>query len=60
MAEYGDARFAAKTWHDCRACFSFSPSCLLGLACVHSLLAGEMIWNPFRRKKVVVKMNKAQ
>ena len=60
MAEYGDARFAAKTWHDWSGLLFFFPICLLGLACVHSLLAGEMIWNPFRRKKVVVKMNKAQ
>ena len=60
MAEYGDARFAAKTWHDWSGLLFFFPICLLGLACVQSLLAGEMIWNPFRRKKVVVKMNKAQ
>lgn len=60
MAEYGDARFAAKTWHDWSGMLFFFPICLLGLACVHSLLAGEMIWKPSRRRKVVVKMNKAQ
>lgn len=59
MAEYGDAQFAARTWHDWSGLLFFFPICLLGLACVHSLLAGEMIWRPSRRKKVVVKMNKA-
>lgn len=60
MAEYGDAQFAAKTWHDWSGLLFFFPICLLGLACVHSLLAGEMIWKPSRRKKVVVKINQAK
>lgn len=60
MAEYGDAQFAAKTWHDWSGLLFFFPICLLGLACIHSLLAGEMIWKPSRRRKVVVKMNKKQ
>ena len=31
----------------------------IGLAAVHSLLAGELIWKPSQRKKLVVKMNKS-
>lgn len=57
MAEYGDPTFAAKTWHDWSGLLFFFPSCLLGLAVIHSLLAGELIWKPSRRKKLVVKMN---
>lgn len=30
MAEYGDARFAAKTWHDWSGLLFFFPICLLG------------------------------
>lgn len=60
LAEYGDPEFAAKTWHDWSGLLFFFPICLLGLAAVHSLLAGELIWKPSRRKKLVVKMNKSQ
>ena len=47
------------TWHDWSGLLFFFPICLLGLAAVHSLLAGELIWKPSRRKKLVVKMNKS-
>lgn len=60
LAEYGDAQFASKTWHDWSGLLFFFPICLVGLAAVHSLLAGEMIWRPSKRKKLVVKINKAQ
>ncbi|MCC8147527.1 exosortase/archaeosortase family protein [Akkermansia sp.] len=60
LAEYGDAQFAAKTWHDWSGLLFFFPICLVGLAVTHSLLAGEMIWKPSRRKKLVVKINKSQ
>lgn len=41
------------------ACCFFFPISLFGLAAVHSLLAGELIWKPSQRKKLVVKMNKS-
>ncbi len=59
LAEYGNPEFAAKTWHDWSGLLFFFPICLLGLAAVHSLLAGELIWRPSRRRKLVVKTNKS-
>ncbi|HBN16915.1 MAG TPA: hypothetical protein DD422_02570 [Akkermansia sp.] len=59
MAEYGDPEFASKTWHDWSGLLFFFPISLFGLAAVHSLLAGELIWKPSQRKKLVVKMNKS-
>ena len=59
MAEYGNPEFASKTWHDWSGLLFFFPISLFGLAAVHSLLAGELIWKPSQRKKLVVKMNKS-
>lgn len=59
LAEYGNPEFAAKTWHDWSGLLFFFPICLLGLATVHSLLAGELVWGPSRRRKLVVKTNKS-
>lgn len=60
IAEYGDAQFASRTWHDWSGLLFFFPICLLGMACIHSLLAGELIWRPSKRKKVVVTINQAE
>lgn len=60
IAEYGDAQFASRTWHDWSGLLFFFPICLLGLVVIHSLLAGELIWRPAQRKKAVIKINKAQ
>lgn len=47
----GTPSLPAKTWHDWSGLLFFFPICLLGLAAVHSLLAGELIWKPSRQQK---------
>ena len=55
-AEYVDASFAGKTWHDWSGLLFFFPASLVGLTVLHGLLAGEI---PFlKKRRVVVRTNR--
>lgn len=52
-AEYVSEAFAGKTWHDWSGLIFFFPACLVMLATLHGLLAGEI---PFlKRRKVIIR-----
>lgn len=58
FAEYVNPAFAGKTWHDWSGLLFFFPATLIGLAVLHSLLAGEI---PFLRKRnVIIRKNDTQ
>ncbi|MEP2777033.1 MAG: exosortase/archaeosortase family protein [Luteolibacter sp.] len=55
IAEYGDAEWAAGTWHDWSGLLLFYPFSLLLLLVVHSLFEGGLPWKRGNRRKVIRK-----
>ena len=58
IAEYGDADWAANTWHDWSGLLLFYPISLFLLLCLHSLLEGGIPWRRGQRRalrRVVVR-----
>lgn len=52
LAEYGNAQWAAGTWHDWSGLLLFYPFSLLLLLGLHSLLDGGLPWKAARRRQL--------
>ena len=52
IAEYGDAQWAASTWHDWSGLLFFYPISLLLLLGIHSLLEGGLPWKAAKRRQL--------
>ncbi len=52
IAEYGNARWAAGTWHDWSGLLLFYPFSLLLLLFIHSVLEGGLPWKKAGRREV--------
>jgi len=52
IAEYGDAEWAATTWHDWSGLLFFYPLSLILLLCLHSVLEGGVPWRAGRRRQL--------
>lgn len=52
IAEYGNAQWAATTWHDWSGLFLFYPISLLLLLGLHSLLEGGLPWKARKRRQL--------
>jgi exosortase len=52
MAEYGNAEWAASTWHDWSSLLLFYPFSLFLLLVLHSLLEGGLPWKSKKRREV--------
>ena len=55
IAEYGDAEWAAGTWHDWSGLLLFYPFSLILLLVVHSLFEGGLPWKKGNRRQVTRK-----
>ncbi|MGJ8642757.1 MAG: exosortase/archaeosortase family protein [Luteolibacter sp.] len=55
IAEYGDAKWAAGTWHDWSGLLLFYPFSLALLLIVHSVFEGGLPWKKSQRRKLVRK-----
>lgn len=58
IAEYGNAEWAANTWHDWSGLLFFYPISLFLLLCIHSLLEGGLPWKRAKKRalrRVVVR-----
>lgn len=54
IAEYGDAEWAAGTWHDWSGLLLFYPFSLFLLLCLHSILVGGLPWSERRKRKLEI------
>ena len=54
-AEYINANFAGKTWHDWSGLLLFFPASLICLAILHGLLAGEIFF--LKKRRVITRTN---
>jgi exosortase len=52
IAEYGDAKWAATTWHDWSGLLLFYPFSLLLLLAIHSVLEGGLPWKQANRRQL--------
>jgi exosortase len=52
IAEYGDAQWAATTWHDWSGLLLFYPFSLLLLLVIHSTLEGGLPWKANQRRQL--------
>lgn len=52
IAEYGDAQWAATTWHDWSGLLLFYPFSLLLLLAIHSTLEGGLPWKANQRRQL--------
>jgi exosortase/archaeosortase family protein len=52
IAEYGDDRWAATTWHDWSGLLLFYPFSLMLLLVIHSLLEGGLPWKTSQRRRL--------
>ncbi len=52
IAEYGDADWAATTWHDWSGLLLFYPFSLLLLLAIHSVLEGGLPWRQAKRREL--------
>ncbi|HEX7261915.1 MAG TPA: exosortase/archaeosortase family protein [Luteolibacter sp.] len=52
IAEYGDAKWAATTWHDWSGLLLFYPFSLLLLLTIHSVLEGGLPWKRGNRREL--------
>ncbi len=52
IAEYGDADWAANTWHDWSGLLLFYPISLFLLLCIHSILEGGLPWKREKKRAV--------
>jgi exosortase len=52
IAEYGDAKWAATTWHDWSGLLLFYPFSMFLLLVIHSVLEGGLPWKSKNRRKV--------
>lgn len=58
IAEYGDADWAANTWHDWSGLLLFYPISLFLMLCLHSALEGGLPWKRAKKRalrRVVVR-----
>lgn len=55
IAEYGDAKWAAGTWHDWSGLLLFYPFSLALLLVVHSVFEGGLPWKKSQRRKLIRK-----
>ncbi len=53
IAEYGDAEWAAGTWHDWSGLLLFYPFSLFLMLALHSLFEGGLPWKKQNRRKVL-------
>jgi exosortase len=53
ISQYGDAHFAANTWHDWSGLLIFYPISLVLLLGVHSVLEGGLPWKKPRKREVL-------
>ncbi len=53
IAEYGDAKWAAGTWHDWSGLLLFYPFSLLLLLILHSVFEGGLPWKKSSKRKLV-------
>ena len=63
IAEYGDAKWAAGTWHDWSGLLLFYPFSLMLLLLIHSILEGGLPWkksNQRQVRRVVVRSNQSE
>ncbi len=56
IAEYGDAKWAATTWHDWSGLLLFYPFSLFLLLVLHSLFEGGLPWKKGKKRRVNRKM----
>ena len=52
IAEYGDAKWAAGTWHDWSGLLLFYPFSLMLLLLIHSVLEGGLPWRKANQRQV--------
>ncbi len=52
IAEYGDAKWAAGTWHDWSGLLLFYPFSLMLLLLIHSILEGGLPWKKSNQREV--------
>jgi exosortase len=52
IAEYGDAKWAAGTWHDWSGLLLFYPFSLMALLVAHSLLEGGLPWKKAKQREL--------
>ncbi|NJM37838.1 MAG: exosortase/archaeosortase family protein [Akkermansiaceae bacterium] len=52
IAEYGDAEWAAGTWHDWSGLLLFYPFSLMILLIVHSILEGGLPWKSASKREL--------
>jgi exosortase len=52
IAEYGDAKWAAGTWHDWSGLLLFYPFSLMLLLLIHSILEGGLPWRKANQRQV--------
>jgi exosortase len=52
IAEYGDAKWAANTWHDWSGLLLFYPFSLMLLLVIHSVLEGGLPWRKARQRQL--------
>lgn len=55
IAEYGNAEFARKTWHDQSGLFLFYPFSLMLMMGLHTLLEGNLPWKQKTVRRTVVR-----
>jgi len=52
IAEYGDAEWGRKTWHDWSGLLLFYPISLMLLLAIHSVLEGGLPWRTAKRRQL--------